>query len=118
MQDRHSGATTKLKVSVCYILLSVKGSKLVGVRCHSLQKKFDYIVYVAAESRWENTNNNESLVGAYYAINLTKFRTTKLSEKELTYHTKSQATFTLPYHVCHIHTVRIKRLKTKTALQD
>ena len=37
-------------------LLSVEGSKPVEVGSESSQKKFDYIVYVAAESSWENNN--------------------------------------------------------------
>ena len=38
------------------ILLSVDVSKLIGIRCESLQKRFGRIVYMAAESSWENTD--------------------------------------------------------------
>ena len=39
--------------------MSVEGSKLVGVRSDSRQKKFDHSAYVAAESSWEIIINNK-----------------------------------------------------------
>ena len=111
-QDRQSGETSyNYRHNIGGALLSVEGSKLVGVRSDGLQNKFDHNIYMT----WESLGK---FVSAGYAINFTQYTPTEdtqsvhvylqthqtipvIQSKTTTWHTQHRLTRPVYNHISH-----------------